>query len=88
MVDTEGVVHFFSDGGKNRFALVHVHVRNASVATHRVVIAAERPDVHVVNFLHSGNCENGAGDFFDLDILRAPFEQNVGGVAQNPDARP
>ena len=38
------------DGGEDFLALVHVHVGNARVAAQRIVIAAERPDVHVVNF--------------------------------------
>ncbi len=70
VINGEAVVEFLADGDENKFAFVHVHIGNARVATERVVIAAERPDVDVVNFLDARNGENGAGDFFHLQILR------------------
>src|SRR5215475_2647256 len=65
VVDGEGVVEFLANGDENGFAFVHVHIGYAGVAAHGVVIPAERPDVDVVNFLHTGDGEDGARDFFD-----------------------
>jgi len=65
-----------------------VHVGDASVAAHGVVVAAEGPDVDVVNFVDARNGENGAGNFFNLQVLRTAFEQDVGGVTQNANAGP
>ena len=88
VVDGEGVVEFLADGGEDGFAFVHVHVGNAGVAAHSVVIAAEGPDVDVVNFVDAGDGEDGPSDFFNLQVLRTAFEQDVGGVTQNADAGP
>ena len=88
VVNGEGVVEFLADGDEDGFAFVHVHIGDAGVAAQCVVIAAEGPDVDVVNFLNAGNGEDGARDFFDLDALRAAFEKNVRGSAQDADAGP
>ena len=84
----ERVVEPLADVGKDGFALVHVHVRNASVATKSVMIAAERPDVDIVNFVNTRDGENGASDFFDFKILRTAFEQDVSRIAKYADAGP
>ena len=55
VVNGEGIVEFLANGGEDGFALVHVHIGNASVAAHSVVIAAEGPDVDVVNFVNAGD---------------------------------
>src|SRR5260221_13358259 len=55
VVDGERVVELLADGGENGFAFVHVHVGDAGVAAHGVVIAAEGPDVDVVNFVDAGD---------------------------------
>src|SRR5579885_1897383 len=88
VVNQEGLVQFLANRPKNRFAFVHVHVRNARVAAHRKVIAAERPDMYIVYFHYPLNCQNRARHFFYLHILRTPFEQNMRGIAQNSNTRP
>jgi len=88
VVDGERVVEFLANGGEDGFTFVHVHVGNASVAAHGVVIAAEGPDMNVVNFVDAGNGEDGTSDFFNLQVLRTAFEEDVGGVTQNADAGP
>lgn len=50
MADVEVGGAFGADGGEDALAFVHVHVGDAGVDAERVVIVAERPDVHVVNF--------------------------------------
>ena len=70
-------MELLADGGEDGLAFVHVHIGDASVAAHGVVVAAQGPDVDVVNFVYTGDCEDGAGNFLDLEILRAAFEQDV-----------
>ncbi len=88
VVNTEGVMELRADGAEDGFAFVHVHVRDAGVAAQGVEIAAERPDVHVMHFHHAGHGEDGAGDFFDVHVLRTAFEKKMAGCAQDADARP
>src|SRR5262249_30502401 len=88
VVDGEGVVELKADTAEDGFALVHVHIGDAGVATERIEVAAERPDVYVMHFHHAGHAENRAGNFFHFQILRAAFEQKVPGCAQDADARP
>ena len=70
------------------FAFVKMHVWNAGMEAKRVVVAAERPDVNVVDFLDAVDGENGAGDVFDAQLARAAFEKDVRGFAQDADAGP
>src|SRR6267154_3710787 len=88
VVDGERVVEFLADGGEDGFTFVHVHVGDAGVAAHGVVVAAEGPDVNVVNFVDAGDGEDGTSNLFHLQVLRTAFEQDVGGVTQNADAGP
>ena len=39
--------------GEQALAFVEMHIRDARVKTERVVAAAERPQMHVVNFLYA-----------------------------------
>ena len=55
VVDGENVVEFLADGDEDGFAFVHVHIGDAGVAAHGVVIAAEGPDVDVMDFLNAGD---------------------------------
>jgi hypothetical protein len=73
----------FLNGGEYFFAFVHVHVRDACMAAHGVMAAAEGPDVHVVDFLHKFHGEDGAGDLFDSRFARPAFQKDVRGLAQN-----
>src|SRR5579859_928335 len=88
VIDAEGIVKFLADRAKQCFAGIHVHVRDAGVATERVVVTTEGPDVDVVHFMNTGHGENGACDFFDFEILRTPFQKNVGGIAEDADTGP
>src|SRR4029077_2068215 len=74
------------DRGEELFTFVEVHVRNAGVQAEGMVIAAERPEVHVVDFLDAFDGENGARDFFDAQFAGTAFEKNVRGFAQDADA--
>src|SRR5262249_20187031 len=64
VVDGEGVMELCADGGEDGFALVHVHIRDTSMTTERIEVAAERPDVHVMHFHDAGYGENRARDLF------------------------
>src|SRR5260221_266101 len=44
--------------------------------------------MYVVNFLHAFDGEHRARHFFNMHFARTPFQQNVGGLAQNSDAGP
>ena len=88
MINLEFLRGFFLNRVSKSLALIQVHVRNPRVQAQRVVPAAERPDVDVVNFLHAVDGEHGAGDFLDAHLARAAFQENVGGLAENADAGP
>lgn len=88
VVDVEIVGRFFLDGGEDALTFVHVHVRNAGVQAKRVVTGAEGPDVDIVNFVHALDRKHGAGHIFDAAVVRATFEQNVGGLLKDADAGP
>jgi len=88
VVDGERVVELLSDGGEDGFAFVHVHIGDAGVAAHGIVVATEGPDVDIVDFVYTGDCENGACDFFDLYVLRTAFEKNVRRSAKDANAGP
>ena len=88
MADTKFFGGFFLNGGEDALALVHVHVGNAGVQAESVVVTAEGPDMHVVNFVHAGDGEDGAGHVFDAHATRSALQQNVGRFAQDSDAGP
>jgi len=79
---------FGLDLGENALALVHVHVGNAGVQAESVVIAAERPDVNVVNFVDAVDGEHSARYIFHAAVLRSTFQEHVRGFAQDADAGP
>ena len=83
MFDPELFRDFFLDGGEYFLAFVHVHVRDARMAAHGVVAAAEGPDVHVVDFLYKFDGEDGASDLFDPRFARPALQKDVRGLAQN-----
>ena len=70
------------------FAFVEMHVWNAGMEAEGVVIAAERPDVNVVDFLNAFDGEDGAGDFFDPELTGTAFEKDVRGFAEDADTGP
>jgi len=88
VIDGEGIVEFLADGGEDGFAFVHVHVGNAGVAAHGVVVAAEGPNMDIMDFLNARDSEDGTGNFFNLQILRTAFEQDMCGGTQDADAGP
>ena len=51
--DVEFAGGFFFDGGQELFAFIEVHVGDAGVQAQGIVIATERPDVDVVDFLNT-----------------------------------
>ena len=51
-------------------------------------IGAQRPDVDIVDFLHAIDLQDGAGDLFQINIARQPFEQNVSALAKYPSTCP
>lgn len=73
------------DRGEDFLTLVHVHVGNARVTAQRIVIAAERPDVDVVNFGDVFDGKNDTRDFFNASFARTPFEKDVSGFPENSD---
>src|SRR5579859_2699350 len=88
VIDAEFLCGFLLNRGKQAFALVEVHVRNARVQAQSVVTAAERPDVHVMHLLHALNPEDGTGNFFNAHLARAALEKNVRGFTENANAGP
>src|SRR5216683_173009 len=83
MLDLKVFREFLSNGGDDFFALIHVHVRDASVAAEGIVRAAERPDVDVVHFVHIFDGEYGARHLFHAGALGAALQQDVRGIPQN-----
>src|SRR5882762_1472198 len=88
VIDPKTLCRFFLNRNQDAFAFIHVHVRNARMQAQRVVSAAQRPDVHVVNFLHALDSENRARHFFHVHFARPPLQQNVRGFPQNSYAGP
>ena len=56
---------------------------NADVAGERVQVRAERPDVDIVNFLHSLDAKNGPGDILEADIPGQALEQDMAAFVEN-----
>lgn len=88
VADVEVGGAFGLDGVEDALAFVHVHVWDAGVEAESVVVVAEGPDVDVVNFEDSFDCQDRASYIFHGAIRRAAFKQNVCGLAQDPDAGP
>ena len=88
VADAEFVGYFSLDVGENAFAFIEMHVRDARVEAESVVGVSQRPNMYVVNFLHAGDGENSAGYVFHTHPLRATFQQDMRGLAQNSDAGP
>ena len=65
------------DGVEQALALVQVHVGDPRMQAERIVAAAKRPQVHVVDLLHAFHGEDGAGDFLDLQLMRTAFQKEV-----------
>ena len=53
-----------------------------------IVVAAETPDVQIVDFVYALNGKDGAGDLFDAHVAGPAFEEDMGGLAQDADAGP
>lgn len=86
--DVEIARGFLFYSGQELLAFIKVHVGDSGVETKGMVIAAERPDMHVVHFLNPCNRQDGPGHFFDADFARTAFKENVGRLAQDADAGP
>jgi hypothetical protein len=80
--DMEIGVEAFADGAQYFFTFVHMHVGDADVAGESDQIGADGPDVDVMNFLHSGNAQDGTRHFFQVNALGEAFEQNIAGFAE------
>src|ERR1700676_486168 len=88
VADAEFVGYFSLNVRQNTFALIEVHVRNARVQTQSVVCISQRPNMYVVDFLHTGHGEDGTSYIFHAHTLRPAFQQYMRGLPQNPDAGP
>src|ERR1700730_11205799 len=88
VADAEFVDYFSLNVGENAFAFIEMHVRDARVKAEGVVGISQRPNMNVVDFLHTGNGEDGPGYVFHAHTLRTAFQQNMRGLAQNSDAGP
>ncbi len=51
--DAELRCGFLLDGGQYALAFVQVHVRNAGMKTESIMIAAEAPDMEIVDFVNA-----------------------------------
>ena len=49
---------------------------------------AKRPDVHVVDFLHSFDAQHRRSHVLQTNLARQTFQQNVAALAQNSLPRP
>ncbi len=65
-----------------------MHIGDARVQAEGIVAAAERPQMHIVDFLDTLDLQDSASHVFDTQIKRAAFQENVRGLAQNADAGP
>jgi len=88
VADVEILGGFFLDGDEDALAFVEVHVGNAGVEAEGVVVSAEGPDMHVMNFEDALDGEHGAGYVFHGAIAGTAFEEDVGGFAEDADAGP
>src|SRR5271170_4488030 len=49
---------------------------------------AQGPDVQVVDFVDTFDCEDCAGDLFNAQFARAAFQKDMGRLAKDTDAGP
>src|ERR1035438_9882505 len=64
------------------------HVGDADVAGERMSIAADAPDVQIVDVVDSGDGANGGFDALQFHAARRAFEQDVEALADDADGRP
>src|SRR5260221_3627029 len=88
MPNRKFLLHQISNGTQHTLAFIQMHVGYPSMAGHRDRSAAQRPDVHIVHFHHAFHLQNRVRHFLDAHLFRAPFQQNVRRIPQNPYARP
>src|SRR3990172_2659888 len=77
VVDAEVGRQPLLDTSQNLLAVFHVHVGNAHVARHGMVIRTERPDVNVVHLLHARYAQDSLGDVLQSHLARQSLQQDV-----------
>ena len=53
-----------------------------------MILRTQAPDVHIVDFAHAWNLEHRLGHLRKLHTLGQAFEQDIGGVNDDPNRGP